>query len=76
MQALRRGKYADTGEIARRFGLSDAHVRRVVRLAFLAPDIVESIVEGRQPRALTVKLLLPGIPLDWTEQRAALGFAR
>jgi DNA invertase Pin-like site-specific DNA recombinase len=76
MQALRRGKYVDTGEIARRFGLSDAHVRRVVRLAFLAPDIVESIVEGRQPRVLTVKLLLPGIPFDWAEQRAALGFAR
>ena len=35
-------------EIARRFQLSDAHVR-------LAPDIVEAIVEGRQPRSLTVK---------------------
>jgi len=38
------------------------------------PDIVEAIVEGRQPRSLTVKLLLRGIPLAWTDQRAAFGF--
>jgi hypothetical protein len=39
-----------------------------------APDIVETIVEGRQPRVLTVKLLLKAIPLGWADQRAALGF--
>jgi len=39
------------------------------------PDIVEAIVEGRQPRSLTVKRLLQGIPCAWPEQRAAFGFA-
>jgi hypothetical protein len=58
-------------EIAQRHGLSEPHVRRLLRFAYLAPDIVEAIVEGRQPRTLTVKLLLKGIPLDWSDQRVA-----
>jgi hypothetical protein len=74
MQDLRIGTYADTTEIARRFKLNDAHVRRLLRFGYLAPDIVESIVEGRQPRSLTVKRLLPGIPCAWSEQRAVFGF--
>jgi hypothetical protein len=74
MRALRQAEFVDTAEIAQRFRLSDAHVRRLLRFAYLAPDIVESIVEGRQPRILTVKLLLRGIPADWAEQRVAFGF--
>jgi hypothetical protein len=54
--------------------LSDPHVRRLLRFACLAPDIVAAIVEGRQPRTLTVKRLLQGIPLAWSDQRAAFGF--
>ena len=67
-------KYADTKEIARRFLLSDAHVRRILRVGYLAPDIIEAIIEGRQPRSLTVKRLLRGIPCAWADQRAAFGF--
>ena len=74
MRSLRQGEFVDTAEIAQRFGLSDAHVRRLLRFAYLAPDIVEAIIEGRQSRPLTVKLLLRGIPLDWADQRAAFGF--
>jgi hypothetical protein len=73
MGMLQQGEYADTAEIAQRHGLSEPHVRRLLRFAYLAPDIVEAIVEGRQPRTLTVKLLLQGIPLDWSDQHAALG---
>jgi len=74
IRALRQGEFVDTAEIAQRFRLSDPHVRRLLRLTYLAPDIVEAIVEGRQPRILTVKLLLKNIPLDWADQRAAFGF--
>ncbi len=76
MRALRHGEYANTAEIAQRFGLSDPHVRRLLRFAYLAPAIVEAIVEGRQPRSLTVNRLLRGIPLAWSDQRAAFGFSR
>ena len=75
MRDLRAQKYADTKEIARRFLLSDAHVRRILRVGYLAPDIIEAIIEGRQPRSLTVKRLLRGIPCAWAGQRAAFGFA-
>ena len=76
MRALRHGEYADTAEIARRFGLSDPHVRRLLRFAYLAPDVIMAIAEGRQPRAVTVRLLLRGIPLVWSDQRAAFGCTR
>ena len=55
--------------------LNDAHVRRLLRFGFLAPDIVEAIVEGRQPRALTVRRLLQGSPCAWADQRKVFGFA-
>jgi site-specific DNA recombinase len=74
MRDLRSGKYADTEEIARLFKLNDAHVRRLLRLGYLAPDIVEAVVEGRQPRSLTVKRLLKEIPRPWPDQRTAFGF--
>jgi DNA invertase Pin-like site-specific DNA recombinase len=73
MRGLRQGEFADTNEIAQRFGLGHAHVRRLLRVAYLAPDIVEAIIEGRQPRTLTVRRLLRGIPLSWPDQRATFG---
>jgi site-specific DNA recombinase len=73
MGMLQQGEFADTAEIAQRHRLSEPHVRRLLRFAYLAPDIVEAVVEGRQPRTLTVKLLLRGIPLDWADQHAAFG---
>ena len=75
MRDLRSGRYANTTDIARCLELSEAHVRRVLRFGYLAPDIVEAIVEGRQPRILTVKMLLTGIPCAWSDQCRAFGFA-
>jgi site-specific DNA recombinase len=68
------GRARSIGEIARREHLTARHVRRVMRLAFLAPRIVEAIVEGRQPAdlctlAMTQRIELP--PL-WTAQQQAL----
>jgi DNA invertase Pin-like site-specific DNA recombinase len=54
--ALRRGEYSDTAEIASRYDLSEPYVKRMLRLAYLAPDIVEAIAEGRQPRALNSRV--------------------
>src|SRR6185437_6370119 len=38
LRGLTQGDYADTAEIAQRFKLNEAHVRRLIRFAFLAPD--------------------------------------
>ena len=44
--------------------------RRLLRLAFLAPDLQRAILEGRQPSDLTLARLLDSdIPLLWSEQR-------
>ena len=70
------GATASVGEIERREGGRKGSVSRILPLAFLAPDISEAIVNGDQPETLTASALrrLPGLPLDWTEQRRLLGF--
>ena len=45
-------------------------------LAFLAPDIVEAILEGRQPLTLKFENLYRHIPLSWVEQRQQFGFTQ
>ena len=68
------GKANSLAEIAAREGLAVRYVGRLIRLAFLAPVIVESIVEGRQPTSLTAEALTRHIemPLEWPSQRTAL----
>jgi DNA invertase Pin-like site-specific DNA recombinase len=76
---LLRGEVAGLGELARREGVSGSYATRLVRAAFLAPDILAAILEGGQPDDLTAARLLQecrrGLPLDWQEQRILLGFA-
>jgi hypothetical protein len=68
------GQAKSREEIAKTHGFSGAHVSRHLPLAWLAPDIVEAILEGRQPKALTVQRLQEKLPLDWAEQLRVLGF--
>ena len=57
-------------------GVHRSYVSRLVRLAFLSPEIAQAIVEGRHPPDLTaVKLMrVSRLPLDWPAQKDALGF--
>ena len=63
--------------LAVREGVSRSYFTRVVRLSYLAPDITQAILEGRQPRDLTAEKLLAHsrLPLAWHDQRTVLGFA-
>jgi site-specific DNA recombinase len=63
--------------LAKREGVSRSYFTRLVRLSYLAPDITEAILDGRQPRDLTADKLLAHsrLPLGWHEQRTVLGFA-
>ena len=54
--------------IAEKEGVTDRYVARILRLAFLAPDIVEAILDGSQPVDLEIQQLRKGIPLCWDEQ--------
>jgi DNA invertase Pin-like site-specific DNA recombinase len=64
-------------DIAAVEGIVPSYTTRLFRLTFLAPDIIATILDGRQPPELTVRKLLDDtrLPLDWTEQRTRLGFA-
>jgi hypothetical protein len=63
--------------LAVREGVSRSYFTRLVRLSYLAPDILQAILEGRQPRDLTAEKLLAHsrLPLAWPDQRSVLGFA-
>jgi DNA invertase Pin-like site-specific DNA recombinase len=62
--------------LAKRQGVSPSYFTRLVRLSYLAPDITQAILDGRQPCDLTADELLAHsrLPLAWHEQRAVLGF--
>ena len=72
------GRAASMVEIAKRKKVGKRYVSRVIRLAFLAPEIVEQIVNGCQPPELTAESMLKErtqLPLDWESQHRALGFS-
>jgi hypothetical protein len=48
---------------------------RMLTLTLLAPDIVDSILDGTHPDRLNISVLKKGFPLDWGEQRARFGFS-
>ena len=68
------GEVGGIAELARKAGVSSRYVIRMVRMSFLAPDLIEAILEGRQTAALTFEIFRHPIPLDWTAQRLLLGF--
>ena len=68
------GKVLDQRSLVRQSGLTERYVRKVFACAFLAPDIVEAILQGRQPLDLNFDKLCKHIPLSWVEQRRQFGF--
>jgi hypothetical protein len=83
LKALGRGIYwqqlIDTGvvasgtEIAKREGIHHSTVNTFLRLALLAPDIVEAAYEGHLPRTVSLDAIWRAtVPLDWDEQRRLL----
>lgn len=74
---LEEGRYPTTTDLARSLKLEPGWVAEVLRLTLLAPDIVEAILDGRQPRHLNLHTLRGRqdlLPRDWGEQRRLLGF--
>jgi len=62
-------------EIAKSEGRCRKQLTQLVKLSWINPRIVESIVEGRQPARLSRKRLMDiDLPLDWKDQEQLLGF--
>ena len=66
----------DMQELAQQAGLNRTYTALLLRLSWLAPDIIQAILQGHQPATLTADKLsrATGIPLDWRAQRQGLGF--
>ena len=70
---LATGRALSLQALAERDGITRRYIRRLVGLAFLSPELVEAILQGRQPIELTATRLTElDLPLDWTEQRRLL----
>ncbi len=70
------GSSNDPKQVAADEGHEADYFARLIRLGYLAPDIISAIVEGMQPANLTRQKLarIGSLPIRWDEQRAILGF--
>ena len=71
-QLLDQGVHASISEIADAEKINKSYVSRILRLALLAPDLVEAVLAGTADQALLLARLERPLPLDWEEQRAVL----
>ena len=73
---LAQGEGISFAALAEREGVGRSYFTRLLRLSYLAPDITQAILDGRQPRDLTPDKLLEHsrLPLAWHDQRIVLGF--
>jgi hypothetical protein len=67
------GQARSVTDLAEQEGVTDAYVCRLLPLTCLAPDLVEAILDGRQPKALRLAEMLGNGPLAWEEQRMSWG---
>jgi len=68
---LETGRYGTIDELAAAEKINSSYVSRLLRLTLLAPDIVEAILDGRQPDGMTLPGLMEPFPVEWGRQRAA-----
>lgn len=68
------GEASSMRDIGDKERLGDNYVSRLLKLTLLAPDIVEAILNGKQPKTLSLVDMLTFMPMEWHEQRRKFGF--
>jgi len=71
-EMLENGTHATIAEIAAAEKINESFVGRVLRLTLLAPDIVETVLGGRQPAQMTLAVLMRRFPVLWSAQKSEL----
>jgi hypothetical protein len=66
---LDEGVYASVSEIGDAENISKSYVSRILRLALLAPDIIEAILAGKADQSLMLERLERPLPAGWEEHR-------
>jgi len=78
-RAYRWQRMIDTGEVksldalASANGVNRSYIGRILNLAGMAPDIIQAILQGREPSGLSLQTLTRDLPAQWGQQRTALG---
>jgi hypothetical protein len=70
-QMLESGNFATIADLARHEGIAPSYLTRILRLTFLAPDIIEAILEGHT-MSITAEELRARIDDDWDVQRRTM----
>ena len=74
-EALENGEAESVSDLARKSGCSYHYVKRILKLSFFAPEIVEKILQGSQPNGVNLSHILRlKLPFSWKSQREVLGF--
>ena len=71
---LETGVFATVEEIAEAEEINASYVGRILRLTLLAPELVEVILDGRQPAEVMLAVLMRPFAVEWREQQMAFGF--
>jgi site-specific DNA recombinase len=66
------GEVPNQGALAIQTGFDKRYISRIIPLAFLAPDITEAILDGKQHPNLSLEKCVDEIPFEWALQRTAL----
>ena len=69
-------RHRSCGSVRGTKGVLDSPLSKLIRAAFLAPDLVEAVLEGRAPSQLTLAELTKELPWDWNEQRRRFAAVR
>jgi hypothetical protein len=65
---LESGRHATVRDLAKAEVINESYLGRVLRLTLLSPNIIEAILEGRQPPTLELEGLLKQFPIEWDQQ--------
>jgi hypothetical protein len=75
-EMLETSQYASIVEIAAAERINESYISRLLRLTLLAPDVIETILAGRQVSTITLASLMRRPPIRWKDQRAFIGTLR
>lgn len=73
LRLLESGQFKSIKELAETEDVDNSYLSKVLNLTLLAPDIVQAILDGRQPAIMTWRELRKPFPSLWTEQREKWG---
>ena len=74
LEIIEEGEVPSISHLADKLNLNRSYISRFLRMANLAPDIQEAIINGDESESLSLEMLKCAIPADWNEQRKMFSF--